>query len=277
MLARWLQARGARFGDERGSAGLAAGPASRRMRGWRRRLLRDGRAYADRRPCPLANASRRDLASIAADASCRTMQSRSPRSLAPAEPPVPMHRWSINEPSSASGSRLNAEADAAIKRGEASGRGDEALQMGPRRSCHRPVYARWDDRLVAIGILSSATAGRGKHSSASGPPRACLWAEQKLARSSDRPARTYATPPTRRRRSRCDPQRSSCVGSERKGTGLAPFGNRSAIGRTSTTRNCLCSGESGRRRLIALGFSLQIIAGAVISSFLADALRRSAA
>ena len=35
-----------------------------------------------------------------------------------------------------------------------------------------------------IGIVSSATAGRPKPSSASGPPRACLWAEQELARSS---------------------------------------------------------------------------------------------
>ena len=39
-----------------------------------------------------------------------------------------------------------------------------------------PPPARPRRRKVAIGIVSSATADRAKHSSASGPPRAWLWA-----------------------------------------------------------------------------------------------------
>jgi hypothetical protein len=95
------------LGDkQRTGPGPHGAPAFRRMRGWRRRLLRHGRAYANRRPCMPANASRRDLASIAADASCwaseRRIRRHRWRLSAPAEP---MHRWSTNGPSSASASR----------------------------------------------------------------------------------------------------------------------------------------------------------------------------
>jgi len=38
-----------------------------------------------------------------------------------------------------------------------------------------------DERYVAIGIVSSATAGRAKHSSAASPTRACWWARASYA------------------------------------------------------------------------------------------------